>query len=164
VAFTCSLCGEEHAEELRDIRLGLPDDIHALAVEERSARTWLADDFAVLDERRFFVRGLLELPIPEVGGRFGYGTWIEVSTRTFRKLLERWHSPKQFDPVTGVLANELTPYRDTTMLEATLRPVSADKLPLVELAESAHPLVRAQREGISLERSRELASVVAHTA
>jgi hypothetical protein len=163
VAFTCSVCGERHAEELRDIRLGLPDDIHALDAQERSSRAWLADDFAVLDERRFFVRGLLELPIPEDGGRFGYGTWVEVPAGTFRRLLERWHSPTQFDPVPVVLANELAPYHETTLLEATLLPVSADKLPLVELAESAHPLARAQREGISVERSRELASVVAHS-
>lgn len=160
--FTCSVCGEQHAEELRDIRLGLPDDIHALDPQERAARAWLADDFAMLDERRYFVRGLLELPIPEVGGRFGYGTWIEVPPQTFRQLLQRWHSPEQFDPVTGVLANELAPYRATTMLEATLRPVSADKLPLVELAPGEHPLARDQRAGITLERSRELASVVAH--
>jgi hypothetical protein len=162
VEFTCSLCGGQHAEELRDIRLGLPDDVHALDAAERAARAWLADDFAILDECRFFVRGLLELPIPDVGGRFGYGTWVEVPARTFRHLLRRWHSPRQFEPVTGVLANELAPYHGTTRLAATLRPVSADRLPLVDLAEADHPLARDQRAGISVERSRELAAVVAH--
>jgi len=57
--FVCSVCGERHDERLLDIRLGLPHDIHRLDADARARRAWLADDFAVLDDERFFVRGLL---------------------------------------------------------------------------------------------------------
>jgi hypothetical protein len=164
VGFTCSVCGEFHAERLLDIRLGLPDDIHALDADERARRAWLADDFAVLDDRRFFVRGLLELPIEELQHRFGYGAWLEVAMPDFQELMRRWHSDEQFAPVECALANELEPYRGTVGLEATLRATSADKLPTIELHDAGHELVRAQREGISAARADQLAARVLHPA
>ena len=164
MAFTCSVCGQDHDERLLDIRLGLPGDIHGLDPEERTQRAWLADDFAVLDDRRFFVRGLLELPIPSIGNRFAYGTWCEVAMPDFQELMRRWHSDEQFAPVQCVLANELDPYRDTTGLSATLHATSPDKLPTVELEDSPHELALDQRAGITVGRSDELAAVVLHAA
>jgi hypothetical protein len=163
VAFTCSVCGQHHDERLLDIRLGLPGDIHALDPDERQRRAWLADDFAVLDDERFFVRGLLELPIPELHDRFAYGTWCEVEMPDFQELMRRWHSDEQFAPVRCVLANELDPYFDTTGLRATLHATSPDKLPTVQLDESPHELALDQRAGITADRSDELAAVVLHT-
>lgn len=162
MGFVCSVCGEFHADRMLDIRLSLPEPIFALDDDERRARAWLADDFAVLDESRFFVRGLLELPIPELETRFGYGTWVEVSGDEFRQLLEHWQDPDQFPPVEGTLANELAPYRGTEGLRATLRPVSVDSLPSVTLDDAAHPLVGDQQDGISADRSDELAATVLH--
>jgi hypothetical protein len=162
MGFVCSVCGEFHAERMLDIRLSLPDPIFALDDEERDARAWLADDFAVLDEDRFFVRGLLELPILELRSRFGYGTWVEVAADEFRQLLEHWQDPEQFAPVKGTVANELAPYVGTEGLPATLSPVSVDTLPSVTLDDAAHPLVADQQAGITADRSDELAATVRH--
>jgi hypothetical protein len=160
--FVCSVCGEHHDERMLDIRMGLPDEIHALDEAEREQRAWIAEDFAVLDEEWFYVRGLLELPIPELESRFAYGAWAEVPRRDFKKLQKRWLDPRQFKPLTCWLANELTPYVGTTRLKATLRPVSENQLPLLELEEAPHELVRDQRQGISVQRADELAAVVLH--
>lgn len=160
--FVCSVCGEHHDERLLDIRLGLPHDVHLLDADERTRRAWLADDFAVLDDERFFVRGLLELPITELHSRFAYGSWVEVSMADFQELMRHWHDDEQFQSVECTVANELEPYRDTVGLRATLRATAADKLPAIELAAAPHELVEAQRHGISLERSDELAAVVLH--
>jgi hypothetical protein len=162
MGFVCSVCGDFHAERLLDIRLSLPDPIFALADDEREARAWLADDFAVLDEERFFVRGLLELPIPELETRFGYGTWVEIESKEFQQLLEHWEDPEQFPPVEGTVANELAPYTGTEGLRATLSPVSVETLPSVKLDDAAHPLVADQQAGISADRSDELAATVLH--
>jgi len=160
--FVCSVCGEHHDERLLDIRLGLPQDIHVLGDAARARRAWLADDFAVLDDERFFVRGLLELPIPGLDDRFAYGTWVEVSMADFQELLRHWHDEEQFAAVGCMLANELEPYRNTSGLQATLRATAPDRLPVVELADAEHELVHAQRAGISVHRSDELAAVVLH--
>jgi hypothetical protein len=160
--FVCSVCGEHHDERLLDIRLGLPHVIHVLDADARTRRAWLADDFAVLDDSRFFVRGLLELPIPELDGRFAYGSWVEVSMPDFQELMRHWHDEEQFQPVECTVANELEPYRDTVGLRARLRATAPDKLPAIELAAAPHELVEAQRHGISLDRSDELAAAVLH--
>jgi hypothetical protein len=160
--FVCSVCGEHHDQRLLDIRLALPHAIHLLDADARTRRAWLADDFAVLDDERFFVRGLLELPIPGIDDRFAYGSWVEVSMRDFQELMRHWHDDEQFDAVDCAIANELEPYRDTLGLRGRLRATSPDKLPAIELADAPHDLVDAQRRGISVGRSDELAAVVLH--
>jgi hypothetical protein len=162
MGFVCRVCGEFHAERLLDIRTGLPDPIFELSDGERAERASLADDFAVLDNRRFFVRGLLEIPIPELETAFGYGVWLEVGQAQFTHLIEHWQSPDQFDAFEGVLANELGPNTGTTGLHAHARPVAADKLPAVTLSDGDHDLIRDQQSGVSAERSDELAAVVQH--
>lgn len=160
--FVCSVCGEHHDERLLDIRLGLPHVIHLLDSGARTRRAWLADDFAVLDDERFFVRGLLELPIPRLDDRFAYGSWVEVSMPDFQELLRHWHDDAQFAAVECTVANELEPFRDTLGLRATLRATAPDRLPAIELAAAPHDLVDAQRRGISVRRSDELAAAVLH--
>jgi hypothetical protein len=164
VGFVCSVCGEFHNERMLDIRLTLPDSIHELSTDERNRRARLSEDFAVLDERAFYLRGLVEIPIPELETRFAYGAWLQVDERDFRHLLEHWDDPDQgsFDAVDATLANELAPYRDTAGLSARLRPVSADLLPTADLVATDHPLAADQRNGISSARADELAAVVLH--
>lgn len=165
MAFTCSVCGEWHAGETRDVRAGLPQPIFRLGEDERRARAYVEEDFAMLTETggtRHFVRGLLRLPIEEEGGYFGYGAWVEVSRDDVAALGELWEDEEGWrsEPFEGRLANELSPYRGTEGLPVRLRLREVDLLPLVELAGDGHELVAAQREGISAHRAHELASVV----
>jgi hypothetical protein len=147
-----------------DIRFGLPDSIHDLNNDERDRRAWLTEDFAVLDDSRFYVRGLLEIPIPELEARFGYGVWLEVEQPDFAELLEHWKDPEQsgFAPTPGRLANEVAPYIATNGLPALLQPIAADLLPVVEVLDSAHPLALDQRDGITAPESDRLAATVLH--
>jgi hypothetical protein len=165
VGFTCTVCGETHADETRDIRLGLPQPIFRLDDDERLQQAWVEDDFAVLhgaNGDRHFVRGLLELPIPEEDGRFGYGSWIEVSGDDVAALGELWDDDDgwRHGPFSGRLANELSPYFATEGLAVLLRLRDVSLLPLVELEDGAHELVRAQRNGISSHRAHQLAETV----
>ena len=163
MAFTCSVCGETHAGETRDIRMGLPDPIFRLDGDERERRAYVDGDFAALDGDRFFVRALLELPIAGEDGYFGYGAWVEVSEPDAAVLGALWDDEEgaQAAPFPGELANELSPYAFTEGLPVRLRLRDVRLLPLVELDEANHELVRAQRRGISLHRAHELAGTVA---
>jgi hypothetical protein len=166
VAFTCDVCGETHAGETRDIRMGLPQPIFLLDEDEREQRSLVGDDSAVLHADagdRFFVRGLLELPIAGEDGYFGYGAWIEVSEPDFAALGELWDDEDGWraEPVAGTLANELSPYAFTEGLPLQIRLRDVELLPLVELDDGEHELVRAQRQGISPHRAHQLAATVA---
>lgn len=165
MSFTCSVCGRAHAGETRDIRLGLPGPIFLLDEEERERRAWVGRDSAVLRGEggdRYFVRALLELPIADDEGYFGYGSWIEVSGDDFATLAELWHEDEGWrsEPFPGRLANELSPYFSTEGLPLRLRLREVELLPLAELEDADHELVRAQRHGISAHRAHELAATV----
>jgi hypothetical protein len=166
VGFTCAVCGESHAGETRDIRMSLPQPIFLLDEDEREHRAWVGEDSAILrqgERERFFVRGLLELPVAGEDGYFGYGAWIEVSEPDFAALRELWNDDEGWrsGPFTGTLANELSPYAFTEGLPLQLRLRDVQLLPLVELEDGDHELVRAQRQGISPHRAHQLAATVA---
>jgi hypothetical protein len=166
MGYTCAVCGETHAGETRDIRMGLPQPIFLLDEEERPRRAYVEDDFAVLHDPagdRYFVRALLELPIDGEDGYFGYGAWVEVSGEDAAELGELWTRDDGWraGPFAGTLANELSPYAFTEGLPVRLRLRDARLLPLVELEDDEHELVRAQRRGISPHRAHQLAATVA---
>jgi hypothetical protein len=166
VSFTCTVCGESHAGETRDIRLGLPQPIFLLDELERRRRAYVEDDFAILHAEsgdRYYVRALLELPVEGEDGYFGYGAWVEVSQEDVAALGELWHDEAGWrsEPFRGTLANELHPYAFTEGLSVQVRLRDVQLLPLVELDDANHELVRAQRNGISSHRAHELAATVA---
>ena len=115
------------------------------------------------DSERFFVRALLELPVEGEEGYFGYGAWIEVEPGAFEELVRLWHDADGWRsrPFAGTLANDLHPYAFTEGLPVQIRLRDVKLLPLVELEDSDHELVRAQRNGISGHRAHELAATVA---
>ncbi len=165
MTFTCDVCGETHAGETRDIRMGLPQPIFLLDEVERLERAYVEDDFAVLtgpNGERHFVRALLELPVAGEDGYFGYGAWIEVSEEDVVELAELWHdeSGTAVGAFAGTLANELSPYAFTEGLPVRIRLRDVRLLPLVELEDGEHELVRAQRNGISPHRAHQLAATV----
>jgi len=142
--------------------MSLPEPIFVLGDEERAKRAVVGDDSAVLQDpagERFFVRGLLELPIEGEEGYFGYGTWIEVSREDFEALGELWFDEDGWRslPFPGALANELTPYEGTEGLPVEIRLRDVQLLPLIEL-DGAHELVEDQRQGITSHRAHELAA------
>jgi hypothetical protein len=146
--------------------MSLPQPIFLLDDDEREQRSQVSDDSAVLHGEtgdRFFVRALLELPIAGEDGYFGYGAWIEVSEPDFAALRDLWDDDDGWrsEPVAGTLANELSPYAFTEGLSLQIRLRDVELLPLVELEDGEHELVRAQRYGISPHRAHQLAATVA---
>jgi hypothetical protein len=165
MAWTCDVCGETHAGETRDIRMSLPQPIFLLDESEREHRSWVGEDSAILRDKgveRFFVRALLELPVAGEDGYFGYGAWIEVSEPDFASLRDLWQDEDGWrsEPFAGTLANELSPYAFTEGLPVRIRLRDVQLLPLVELEDGEHELVRAQRLGISPHRAHQLGATV----
>jgi hypothetical protein len=159
VGFTCTICGRHHDEELRDVRAGLPEEIHRLPEEERKRRALLspAGDFAALDDDRHFVRALIQVPIDD-GGVFGWGVWARLELEELEAVVRSWFD----DASAGAghrawLATQLPAYGQTEGLPGTLRLRSADLLPLFELDADSSPLANEQRVGIDVQRARELA-------
>ncbi len=160
MGYTCTICGRYHAEEMRDVRAGLPEPIFVLSEKERAARAVVdpGGDFASLDGVQHFVRALLELPIPAEEDVFGWGVWVRLTEEDIRDVSARWVDEGSIGcSYPATLATHLPAYGETVDLAGTLTLRAVDRLPGFELAGTPHPLSVEQREGISLERARELA-------
>jgi hypothetical protein len=167
LSFVCSFCGERHDEDQLDIRALFPDAVFELSEEQREDRLVAGDDACVLDGgsevARYFVRGVLELPINDLQESFGYGAWVEVSEHSFRRIGILWQDPRASTepPFPGFLANELEPYGGTAGLPAELALRDVALVPTIRLVDSNHPLQEDQSLGISGRRVHEVLSVLA---
>jgi hypothetical protein len=161
VGYTCASCGRYHDEEIRDVRAGLPEEIHRMSEEERDRRFALSPsgDFAMLaDVDRHFVRALIELPILQEDDVFGWGVWVRVEREEAERLGASWNDEDAVgSEYPGWLATELRAYGTTEGLPGTLRLRSIDLLPAFELDDAEHGLGFEQHAGIDLTRARELA-------
>jgi hypothetical protein len=168
LGFVCSVCGEHHDELMLDVRMGLPEPVFELSEEERAERAEFGDDSGIYREadgrEHYYVRGLLEIPIPSLDRYFGYGAWIEVDRESYDRLGELWDDERgrEEPPFAGRLANELAPYEGTFGLPIMLQLREVELLPLVELVDTVHQLRAEQQNGITKTRAHELAAAVIH--
>jgi hypothetical protein len=166
LGFVCSFCGQQHDEQMLDIRAQFPDPVFVLSDEERASRADFGDDAGVLDpdssNARFFVRGLVELPIRELDDFFAYGAWAEVDEDSFGRIGDLWWDESGSDepPFPAVLANELEPYVATTGLACELQLREVNRVPSITMRSEDHPLSSDQSSGITLQRVHELAATV----
>jgi hypothetical protein len=168
LAWTCSVCGEQHGEQLLDVRAGLPEAVFALTDAEREERAEVWDDWCRFVDgtgrTRFYLRGVIHLPVHESTEEFRFGVWVEVGEGDFYRLTELWHdedgSPTR--PFFGQLANELNLYPGTLGLPVALQLRDQRHLPGVILLDADHRIVSDQREGIDMSRVQQLAETVLH--
>jgi hypothetical protein len=121
-----------------------PHQWDVLTDEERSSRAKLSTDLCSIDDKQFFLRGLLELPIkpetmmlqtPSSGRdsvnsdnndiykdirlwpRFRWGVWVQVSAEDFNRILQDWckEGRESMEPVAGELATNIGVYSSPTI-------------------------------------------------
>lgn len=125
----------------------------------------LSSDQCVIRAEHYFVKGLVEIPVLGTDDVFSWGVWVSLSRANFSRAADLWDQPgrESEEPYFGWLTTELTVYPETTLNLKTLvhtRPVG--ERPFVELEPTAHPLAVEQRNGITMERVREIATAVRH--
>ncbi|MCX5155463.1 DUF2199 domain-containing protein [Streptomyces sp. NPDC060334] len=165
LGFTCSRCGEHHAE--------LPLSYSTPAPEawnpgfEADPDSTLSSEQCVIQGRHFFIRGLIEIPVVDSGHVFSWGVWISLSKENFGRALDLWHTEgrEAEKPYFGWLSTELALYSPGTVnLRTTCHTRPVGRRPFIELEPTAHPLAVEQRTGITLDRVREIAAAVLHPA
>jgi hypothetical protein len=132
----CRSCDELH--DLSDMHIGYerPDAWYAVRPDEREERWEISPDFAALDGERFFLRGLLPIPVHGEAHEYAWGVWAAVDEAHFRRYDERSRDPDRYlePPFPGRIANQLP----------------------------AHPLAAEQRGGVYVERVLEMVSPILH--
>ncbi|MBL9127845.1 MAG: DUF2199 domain-containing protein [Verrucomicrobiales bacterium] len=163
---SCSVCGGIHDELPFAFGAEAPDIYWSVPEGERSRRTLLSSDQCVVDDRHFYVRACLEVPIrdAEPGAVFSWGVWVSLSETNFERMADLWTDAKRTSepPYFGWLSTRLPGYPETLNLKTNVHTRPVGERPFVELEPTDHPLAVEQREGITRDRARAIAEVLWH--
>jgi hypothetical protein len=131
-----------------------------LVPDEREKRGELGTDQCVIDEKYFFIRGRIEIPVAGTEDLFAWLVWVEVSVADFMTMSDLWTvvgREKKSLPYDAHLANELSIYEGPTLgLAVRLRTRPVGDRPFVEIT-GDHELRNEQQNGISFHRVQEIA-------
>jgi len=141
---------QERQERVQD----LPDPVFFLSETEQTRRCRIGVDVCTIDDSRFFVRGLLPLPVHNTNLPYRMSLWAEVDRTTFRKL----DSPDDLDstngpPISGILANEVSLAPEASGLAVAIYPTGPDTCPEFFLKEVKHCLWEEQSRGVTAQRA-----------
>jgi hypothetical protein len=102
----CPCCGKEIESCEMDVAFALPDVIHALPADQRAVRARTHSDLCSLDDARYFIRGVVYVPVKQLVTLFGWGVWAEVSPAVYLRYREIYDQDGSGEPpAAGVLAN-----------------------------------------------------------
>lgn len=132
-----------------------PNLVYSIPETERAARVERNDDFCVIDNQYFFVRGIIKLPICGTDETFCWGVWASLSEQNFKRMISLLDGAegKSEPPYLGWLCNQIVYYAEhTKMLKTQVHTQPIGIRPKIELEPTDHPLAIEQREGITMER------------
>lgn len=147
--FVCRTCGKSHEGLPRDQGWQLPDDVWAIPEDERSAKAKFNSDLCQFGDR-FFLRGLLPVPMLGTNDYFGWGIWVEVEQGVFDEYLSLYDKDGSSSPRhEGNLANVPPPYPDAHKAAVLIQFGPASERPKIYFPENCLLLfAKEQREGI----------------
>jgi hypothetical protein len=116
------------------------------------------------DGRRYFVRANVAIPVIDGPDPLVFSAWVELDGIDMGRLIDRWEHPDRADDPAylGVLANDLPGYVETLGLAAEVQTGPAGDRSRAVLLPSGHPLADEQWEGVTPDRVRAIAEVLAH--
>lgn len=164
----CRSCEEWHTGPILDLSYNHPHYWPAdhgassggVKPNDTRPRNFLNSDYCVIDDRDFFVRGFIPLPIIGTLQQFCWGVWGSLSRDNFEKLIE-WENDPQggTDKLPGMfswLSNRIDGYPDTLSLKMYAHVQRGGMRPTFELEPTDHPLAHEFHRGISPERVKEI--------
>ncbi len=133
-----------------------------MSSEARERSVHENSDLCAIDNKRFFIRAVLPLPVNERGSPYYIGIWVEVELGTFTRVLELWSTEDQANEPAfpAIIANEVPSLPSSLGLEARLCLTGPTSRPHVFLSPVEHPLCHEQVHGISSHRAYEYTSYV----
>ena len=160
----CHLCYEWHTDLPFSYGPLYPDPYLAIPEGERDKRTVLHNDFCIIDDKHYLVRGNLEIPVRGSNEPFAWTVWVSLSKENFDRTIKLMETEgrEAEPPYFGWLCTNLHLYPDTTHLKTHVHTRRVGSVPTIELEQTDHPLAVEQRNGITLDRVKEIAALLLH--
>jgi hypothetical protein len=145
--YRCPDCGLEHTDLPH---IGFREPYHWSKEFEKDPHSMLTEDLCVIQNRDFFVHGVIEIPVHDSLDAFGWGVWVSHKKENFETYRDNFDSP-DIGPFFGWLSNEIKFYSPSTLELKTMAHYQGQNLrPKILLEPTDHPLARHQHEGITL--------------
>ncbi len=163
-SWVCSTCGQSHDGVPTSYGYEAPWSWYTVPNGERAQRCFLNADYCVIDNRDFFVRGCLELPIIGSDEPFIWGVWVSLSKANFEREQGLASNPERVSeaPYFGWLSSRLEIYPDTAILRTNAHTREVGARPYIELQPNDHPLALEQLNGIAFGRVIQIAEQMQH--
>lgn len=166
----CSSCEEWHIGPCLDFGYDAPHywrkdfekvsrSAYMLPSTNRERRkTFLDEDYCAIDDRDFFVRGIINLPIIGTAETLRWGVWGSLSSENFETLLAMDEDPKRTElaAMFSWLSTRIPEYPDTLNLKMHAEIRQLGWRPNFELEPSDHPLSQEYHQGITPERVKKI--------
>lgn len=165
--FRCRQCGELHVGS-PSFSYDQPLEAMLVPEEERPSRLRLGSDLCVVDDKAFYIRAMLEIPIHGAEEPFCWGVWVSQSKESFDRYVETYDRDQSGDGSFGWLVVTMPGYgeRDEAgnwpVLACDVRWGKPGKRPQVVPHACEHVLYLDFADGISWERAMELATLTMH--
>ncbi len=162
--FSCTVCGERHEVLPLKYSVKAPQAVMTIPSDEIDSRVVITPEQCVIDNRDFYLRGRILIPVHGVESPFVWGVWAEISPTNFLRTNEMWNTPgREQEPLfTGWLNNDLFLFGETINLELAVRTQEVGKRPQFLIRDPNHPLAIQQREGITVEDVQDIAEMIYH--
>ena len=119
--------------------------------------TFLDEDYCAIDDRDFFVRGIIHLPIIGCAETFRWGVWGSLSRENFETLVSMAEDSKRVElPMFSWLSTQIDEYPDTLSLKMYAHIREPGWRPTFELEQTDHLLSQEYYHGITAERVRKI--------
>lgn len=160
----CHLCDDWHSDLPFAYGPTHPDAYFEIPEGERATRVEADRDFCVIDGEHYFVRGRLEIPVVDADKTFAWDVWVSQSEASFQRTMDLLDAEgrESEEPYFGWLSTHLDIYPDTTNLKTHVHTRPVGLVPTIELEPTDHPLAIEQRNGITLDRVKEIAALILH--
>ena len=163
--FDCRSCGRHHDELPMSFGPDAPLLWNQLSEQERASKGKLEQEWCIIGDDAFFIRGCLEIPVKDGPGPFIWIVWVSLSKSNFERARKLWNDPARVaePPYFGWLSSSLPGYPEQTIhLKTHVHTRKVGERPSIELEQTDHPLAVEQRDGMTMARVRQLAEISLH--
>lgn len=162
-SWTCQCCGQIFDTLPMSYAPLAPLNWFDLPDSERDAQAKLDSDVCIIDDREFYVRGCVEIPVVGRPELFVWGAWVSVSAESFQYILDNWTADIADDepPRFGWLRTWITGcYPDPVEIRCHVHLQSGDLRPRIVLEPTHYPMAVDQCTGITLDRIQQIAATL----
>jgi hypothetical protein len=159
--FKCSTCGKTH-EGSPSFSFEAPYCYLTLTDEDKSKLAKLNEDFCTIENKDYFIRTVLEIPILGQTEPFTWGVWSSLSEKNFHEYVNLFKKNDITGSYFSWLSNQLPFYPDTLAIETTAHLQPNGLRPKLTVHSSNHPLSQDFQNGISWEKAVKIAEITMH--